>query len=257
MRNSISSIESSIKLLYERFFQKLKINKKNGEFMRNSRWSFLKFPTYPFIGREYAQNEDCRVLFIGLEIGSDELPNGGIIDFEKKRERSENNDGYNTHFYGMAVATIFSLGKPFKRNQWRQVCKGKTYKEVFNLAKEKEINFKPLDHVAMTNCYKFVTKRRKSKLGSKDAKHISSDEEWDLLKNEIRIFKPRFLVFQGAYFKKDYWLRQLESEIEKENRDMKVYFSHHPSARGLHSNAGEYLNTIKPSPAVRRHQVNP
>ena len=85
MRNSISSIESSIKLLYERFFQKLKINKKNGEFMRNSRWSFLKFPTYPFIGREYAQNEDCRVLFIGLEIGSDELPNSGIIDFEKKR----------------------------------------------------------------------------------------------------------------------------------------------------------------------------
>ena len=246
MKKSIDSIQISIINLYEKYFVKLGI-KKNGRFIQKSRWSFLRFPTYPLIGSQYAENKDYRVLFVGLEIGRDENPRGGIIGFDEKRKLVENNERHNPHVYGMGVATIFLLKKLFKNNQWREIRKGKTYKNTFKLANKFKPDVKPLSHIAMTNCYKFVTIKRKNRLGGKDRKNISTDLEWNLLEKEVKIFKPKFLVFESKDFKKDRWLQQLVSEIRKQNKNTKVFISNHPSYRSLHSNTMEYLKTFEPS----------
>jgi len=238
-------MQKNIKTLYKKFFVNLRI-KKNGKFSQKSRWSFLRFPTYPFIGSKYIENKNYRVLFIGLEMGRDDFPEDGIIDFEKKRIICEDTEKHNPHFYGIGVATIFLLKKIFKNDQWEKISMGKTYKEIFNLAKKIKPNFNPISHTAMTNCYKFVTIKRKSRLGGKDRKHISTDAEWDLLEEEIKIMKPKFLVFQSKDFKKDRWFEPLISEIKKQNKNTKVYISNHPSDRGLHSNTLKYLETFNP-----------
>jgi len=243
MKDSINSVQKSIKILYGKFFVNLKI-KKNGKFIK-PRWSFLRFPTYPLIGSKYAESRGYRVLFIGLEIGKDEYPRGGIIGFDKKRRLVESKKKHRTHVYGMAVATVFLLKKLFKKNEQKKIFEGKTYKNTFNLAKKFKPNFNPLSHIAMTNCYKFVTIGRKSRLGGKDRKHISNDIEWDLLEEEIKILKPKFLVFESKDFKTDRWLQILVGEIKKQNKNTKIYISNHPSAQSLHSDTLKYLETFK------------
>ena len=205
----------------------------------------MRFPTHPLIGSKYAKSKSYRVLFIGLEIGKDENPNGEIISFDKKRELVEGKEKHSPHVYGMGVSTIFLLKKLFKKNQWKKIFKSKTYKNTFNLAKEFRPDFDPFSHIAMTNCYKFVTVNSKKRTGSKDGKHISINAEWDLLEEEIKILKPRFLVFESKNFKKDRWLRVLVDEIKKQNKNTKIYISNHPSDRSLHSNTLNYLKTFE------------
>lgn len=238
------SIEESIKSLYEKFFIENGIDKKNGTFHENSRWSFLKFPTYPLIGSLYAKNKDYRVLFIGLDIGKDKNTDREIIDFSTKRESTEGKKKHNPHAYGMGVATIFLLKELFfTNNQWK-IIKGLTYKDSIEIAEKIRTDFKPFSYFAMTNYYKFVTKGREKRQGSQDRKHISAGKEWDLLEAEVRILEPKFLVFESKKFQEDYWLQQLVSEIKKQNANTQVYISNHPSSRGLHSHTSEYLETF-------------
>ena len=240
------SAQKRIKKLYGEFFRDLGINKKNGTFPQKSRWSFLRFPTYPLIGSRYAENKGYRFLFIGLEIGSDENPKGGIIDFDEKRRLVEDNEKHKPHVYGMGVATIFLLKSLFKNNQYKKIFRSKTYTYKNTLKLTRNLtDFDPLSYIAMTNCYKFVTINRKSKLGGKDRKHISIDKEWDLLEKEVKIFKPKFLVFESKDFIKDHWFKPLISEIKKQNKNTKVYVSNHPSDQRLHSNTSKYLKTLK------------
>lgn len=257
MDGSLGSIQKSITNLYKDFFVKLKI-KRNGYFSEQSRWSFLRFPTYPFIGSKYFEKENCKVLFIGLEIGKDEYPENEIASFALRRSSIEEPDTHNKHVYGIAVATIFLLNKLFKDNRWEQICKNKiyTYKKTLELAKKCELakkltkkgeeEFNPLSFVAMTNCYKFVTKKSENRINSKDGSCISTDAEWNLLEEEIKILKPKFLVFQSKTFKTDRWLQLLVSEIKQQNKNIKVYISSHPSARNLNSNTWKYLKTFEP-----------
>lgn len=243
MKNSIDSIQKSIKNLYEIFFRNFGINKKNGTFPKKSRWSFLRFPTYPLIGSRYAGNKDYRVLFIGLEIG--ENPEGEIIGFDEKRGLVEGKERHNPHVYGMGVATIFLLKNVFKNNQRKKILGGKTYTKTLKLAKKNKPDFNPLFYIAMTNCHKFVTIKSKRRSGSKDGKHISTNEEWDLLEEEVRILRPRFLVFESKKFTTDHWFKPLISEIKEQNKNTKIYISNHPSDRGLHSNTSKYLKTFE------------
>lgn len=239
-------IQKKIEILYEKFFRKLGI-KKDGTFPKKSRWSFLRFPTYPLIGSKYVGNKNFRVMFIGLEIGKDENPEGGIIGFDEKRKRVEGKEKHNHHVYGMGVATIFLLKNLFKKNERTKIFKGKTktYKDTFELAKKIKPNFNPLFHIAMTNCYKFVTINSERRTGSKDGKHISIDAEWDLLEEEVWALRPKFLVFESKKFTDDHWFKPLISEIKKQNKNTEVYISNHPSDRGLHSNTSKYLRTFK------------
>jgi len=215
-------IEKKIINLYKKFFRKFKINKKSGNFLPESRWSFLKFPTYPLIGSKYSQDKNKRVLFIGLEIGRDEKPNE-IMGFDEKRKLIENKNKQSPHVYGMGVITIFLLKNIFTKQELDQLCRHKTYKETFNFAKKIKPNFNPLSHIAMTNCYKFVTKERESRLGSKDIKHISIDAECNLLIDEIKILCPKYLVFESKSFIKDKWFKPLLSEIKKKNKNTNIY----------------------------------
>ncbi len=170
--------------LYGRFFRKLGINKKNGTFPKKPVWPFLRFPTYPFIGSRYPKNKDYRVLFIGLDIGRDEDTGGGIIGFNKKRMLVEDREKHNPHDSGMGVAAI-SLLRKFENNRRGKIFKGKTYKDTLKLAREFKPDFNPFSYIAMTNCYKFVTIKRKSRLGSQDRKHILIDAELNLLKEAL------------------------------------------------------------------------
>lgn len=251
----MGSVQKSIKKLYKDFLVGLKI-KKNGYFSKQSRWSFLRFPTYPFIGSKYFGKEDYKILFIGLEIGKDEYPENKIASFVLRRSSIEESNSHNKQVYGMAVATIFLLNKLFKDNQWKQILNNKiyTYKETLEQTKESELakklpkkmgkKFNPLSFVAMTNCYKFVTIKSEQRTNSKDGKYISTDKEWDLLEKEIEILKPKFLVFQSKTFRTDRWFQQLISEIKQQNKNTKIYISNHPSDRNLLSTC-KYLKTFK------------
>lgn len=242
MDDSLGSIQKSITNLYKDFLVELKIE-PNGYFTKQSRWSFLRFPTYPFIGSKYFEKENCKVLFIGLEIGKDEYPEKEIASFALRRSSIEEPDTHNKQVYGMAVATIFLLKNLFTAKQWEQIHKGKTYKNTFESAKK---NINPLPYCAMTNCYKFVTKNSKYRTNSKDGSCISTEAEWNLLEEEIKILKPKFLVFQSKTFKTNRWLKLLVSEIKQQNKNTKIYISSHPSARNLHSHTWEYLKTFEP-----------
>lgn len=237
MNTSLKAIEKKIETLYKGFFKKYRINPKDGEFPKNSRWSFLKFPTYPLVGSKYSEDSNLRVLFIGLEIGKSE--SSGIMDFDTKRDGLKNR---NPHVYGMGVATTFLLSKNFKL---KKQISGKTYRNALELAEKSNPQFNPFLHFSMTNYAKFVSKKSRSRLASFDGKNISLDDEWNLLENEIKILNPKFLVFESGRFEKDHWLEPLIKEIVRQNKHTKIYISNHPSARGLHSNTHKYIQTFK------------
>lgn len=234
-------IERDIKNLYGKFFHKFKIDKKNGKFNKNSRWSILKFATYPLIGSKYAKDKNKRVLFIGLDIGRDENPNGDLFDFDTKRERSAESTA--PHVYGMKVATSFLLEKSLFNGG--EVEKNETYRQTLKRIENSKKDFYPFDHFAMTNCYKFVIINQKNRFSSKGVKHVSADQEWDLLQEEIKILAPKFLVFESKSFVNDPWSNLLLKEIIKKNKNVKVYVSAHPSYSKLHSHTKEYIKTFK------------
>ncbi len=234
-------IERDIKNLYGKFFHKFKIDKKNGKFAKNSRWSILKFATYPLIGPKYAKDRKKRVLFIGLDIGKDENPNGDLIDFDTKRKRSAKSVA--PHVYGMKVATSFLLENSLFKG--RRIKKNETYRQTLRHIENLKKDFYPFDHFAMTNCYKFVIINQRTRFSSKSTRHISTDQEWNLLQEEIKILAPKFLVFESKSFINDPWSNLLLKEIIKKNKNVKVYVSAHPSYSKFHSHTKKYIETFK------------
>jgi hypothetical protein len=245
--NKAQSMQKEIKCLYRRFFSKLGVDRKNGNVIHHRKWSDLRFPIYPYIGRAYGTQKSARVLFIGLQLGTDHRTD--IIGFHELRDFMEKHgERLFPHNRGMAVATIRFLSKPSK--QLNDTFKDKTYKETCEAAKEIRPNFTPVYHFALTNFYKFVTKRkRNAKFAANDGTHVDTELELQLLRDEIQILRPKFLVFEGAHlkklFKKEPWSIFI-AKIKKQNKNVSVYFSHHPAARDLHQNTSKYLKSFEP-----------
>ena len=90
-----------------------------------------------------------------------------------------------------------------------------------------EPTISPLSFIALTNYFKFVDKGREGKRsGNKNRKYINEKVEKELFLNEVKIFNPDIIIFQGLDFNH-------YSDILKKIKelDIKVYVAPHPANR--------------------------
>lgn len=66
----------------------------------------------------------------------------------------------------------------------------------------KELKGNPLQYIAFTNFYKWVTKGRTDRGGGQDRVHLARRFEIELVHEEVRILQPDIVVFQGTGFVK-------------------------------------------------------
>jgi len=207
---------------YHEFFEKLGVDEKTGVVKD----SMIKFATYPFIGSRYGQLN--RILFIGMDVGSDE--HDGITSLNQRRKDIEyrNITQYNPHISGTYLVATYHQ-REFE--QYRLIAdlidnSAETSKAFINnnFHKLNQI-INPLAYCSLTNYYKFVTVNRANKAGNLDRKHINWKYEDELLLREIEILSPDIILFQSLSFmkKKDF--------IDRIDRKVKKVIMYHPSAR--------------------------
>ena len=236
--------EKALLELYNSFMEEVGVDSSTGMTSNQS----MRFSGLPFLGEKYHAAEK-RILFVGLDIGSDE----GTHDFTSKRKEvspiAKNwkqlpaHKAFNPHYYGIYVMTLRILKKYYEglEDLWEKISKDKTRTAGEIISKfHAELPIDLVDYVAQTNVHKFVTAGRKNKGGDQDRqwnKDVSRDNELRLLEKEIKILKPNYIFFQGD----DFW------EIEKDlNIDLNIATvkMHHPSSRKRSYKNIEYIDKI-------------
>ncbi len=214
-----------IENIYRKFFTDFKVATDTGILESNTK---LKFATYPYVGKRYGKNK--KILFVGLDIGSDESK-GEIISLIKRRNsigstEKYSKQKYNPHIAGTAISAFY-LSNPV--SLWNKIKKAKTYREAIKIIYSLHYE-NPLDFVALTNLYKFVSVDRRNKSGGENRKFINKELECDLLIEETRIFSPDIIVFQSREFATSRY-EALIKIIVRENPKIRVVLAPHPSNR--------------------------
>lgn len=210
--------------LYKDFFDDKKIDINTGLL----EWKNIRFATYPFIWEKYWKK--TKILFVWLDIWRDEK----CVDntYQKLGDRyksiiNENKvENYNTHIswtYITAINYIFE-------DKLTDKIKNMTFKNwIKELLKDNILeNDNPLEYIALTNYYKFVTRGRCDRKWDENRDYyIWKDEEEKLFLDEIEILDPEIIIFQSSRFKK---MNNIEKElINKKN--IKIVVLYHPSYR--------------------------
>lgn len=185
----------------------------------------MKFATFPYVGSRYGESE--RILFIGLDIGSDEKKDG-VQPLEERRSAIEDkfSSKHNPHISGTYGTALFFLREEKSwQSCWEEMCKFSTFQQALKNMSQLEEN--PLSFVALTNYYKFVSPNRKNKGGGKDRRDLCQDKELKLLREEIEILEPEMVIFQSKSFSKDFLQKSGLCGLAKEIR-----VGPHPSWRG-------------------------
>ena len=220
-------LETKLKDIYNDFFKNLEINIDTGLLHRlGDIFRGKKFPTYPFIGSNYGKSK--RILFVGLDIGSDEKP-GVLQSFEERRARIEEKPikDHNPHIAGTYITALYFLKDSLGwQTYWHGIKGFPTCQQALRKGKAFP-SHNPLSYVALTNFHKFVSVNRKTKAGSKDRKFLDKKVEMDLFFKEIEIFDPDLLIFQSTRFGKK---NQLQTKLLKLNQT--GYGGPHPAYRG-------------------------
>lgn len=238
----MNKLESKLSLIYKKFFEQLNV-KESGE-LENKQFKNWKFAAYPFIGSNFFINNIPRIIFIALDIGSDELP-GKIIDYDFRRKCVENNKKYNPHIAGTFITAVyFLINRLIKESVWKKIKNERSCNAAINkLRAILGADFDAMSYVAFTNYYKFVTKNRKRRIGGENRKNINKELEDKLLLAELKVFNPDIIIFQGFEFKKKKYSDLLQ-KIVKQNNKANVWISPHPSWHGTRV-PGEYLRHFK------------
>lgn len=239
----LKQYESNLTTLYNNFVEEVGIDLSTGKASNPS----MQFSGLPFLGEKYHIAKK-RILFVGLDIGSDE----GTHNFTSKREaisptakkwkQLPPRKAFNPHYYGIYVMTLRILKeyygwevlwKKFSEDSTRTAC------EVVNRYHH-ELPIELLDYVAQTNVHKFVTSGRINKGGDQDRqwdKAVPREKELHLLENEIKILNPDFIFFQGD----DFW--KIEKDLNIDDNIATVVMCH-PSARYRKYRNIEYIDKI-------------
>ncbi|HPM85657.1 MAG TPA: hypothetical protein PLI99_01025 [archaeon] len=242
MNNSNSYFEQQVNNCYKQFFTEFKINEPNGYLKK---YPNLKFATFPFIGSKYGKTK--KILFIGLDVGSDEHKNR-ITSFEIRRLDIENKSltKHNQHIAGTYITALKFLKKDLKlESYWDNIEKNNKFKSCQAVLKSQNSNYIPsqnlLSYIALTNYHKFVTIERENKSGGQDRKNLNKSVEENLLITEIKSLEPDQIIFQSKTFEKNYNLIEL---IKKETKIKEIYIGPHPSYHG-NKNPKIFTNQIK------------
>lgn len=217
------TLKNQIANLYEDIFFKDKFaNKETGEVVGTNK----KIATYPYIGDKYGKS--TKILVIGLDIGQDETPNS-IQSFEERNQSLKCvHDKMNFHMGGTYFTALYLLMEELGYTEFYEKVKNET---IFNTIIKRHLHElpieNPLDYIALTNFYKYVTIGRINRKGSFDRIHIDKNKrELDLFFSEIRILNPDVLFFQSSDFQ--YVLSsQIIDNLKKEGR--KIFIASHPS----------------------------
>ncbi|WP_420463850.1 hypothetical protein [Candidatus Palauibacter sp.] len=229
-----------VRELYDEFFCDLGINPKTGEVPVGRLVCDRRFACYPYVGSRYGQDDEKRLLVVGLDIGADKKKDaapdchegcgtGRVIEcFECRRSSIEDRRlrHHNPHIAG----TYFTAMRyPHPMKEWEN-CKG-LEKPCQQILKEEEEgdglpNTNPLSRIALTNSYKWVTTDGKDMSTTLNRTNFCREREERLLADEVRCLKPDVVVFQGADFQKPQfeWLRSSVHEAGAE-----WHIPYHPS----------------------------
>lgn len=209
--------------------QPFRIDSKTGEIGHDAGYG-LKFPTPPHIGSRYGVGP--RILFVGLDIGGDEKPEG-IQDFNQRRSAIEVKllGKHNPHIAGTYFVAMYLLRNQLApmRTSWCGLEEGKTCQTLLKSHRGLP-NDNPLSYIALTNFYKFVAIGRKGRAGPLNQRHLSKQTkeiEQDFFLKEVRAFAPDVIVFQSLRFNNPKFAPVLQELPE----DTAVYVAPHPSAR--------------------------
>lgn len=263
---------NKLNLRYERFMKDLEIS-NNGVLgkITNPRYKDhkLRFSGFPYIGSKYFIAKK-RILFVGLDIGIDELrEKDKFHDFDSRRDciagsvEGCTSLGYNDHISGTYTMALFLLKDFYSWNEeWNKILsfKDNTSKSIINSLTE-NLPIEVLDYIAFTNIHKFVSKCRGCDLeakrkpdcwslkcedgkkninrsGGDNRKWYNGPEEIEMLLDEIKILKPDLLYFQGS-------ARGLKTEILNEiNSFCDICEAYHPSAWNVKANKPGYASKV-------------
>ena len=232
------SLLQDLNVIYRGFFKNMGIDPKTG---LSERCLDMKFVTYPYIGSRYGAS--AKVLFVGLDVGQDTKP-GRVQGFEERRESIESKvlSEHNQHISGTYIAALYFLKDAMGWvHYWNEIKHLRVYKGVLlNIDKLPLDN--PLSYVSLTNCHKFNTVGRKTRRGGEDRKYLDESEEWHLFREEIELFDPAVIIFQG----KDYRIRK-KAKLLKELTGKDIRICPHSSYVPCQWMSSEnFINLIRP-----------
>ena len=196
------SYTSDLDAAHQRFFHKLGIDAETGSISRDR-----KFAGYPYVGARYGTDTDCcKLLVVGLDSGKDKNPGGGPFRDRGEFEKAADDPKVNAHMAGVYFAALRFAWPPDWG--WRLVkaqqetCERLLKKRRWGIVL-RELKGNPLNYIAFTNYYKWVTKGQENRSGEKDRRHFVDEQaEIDLVHEEVRILQPDIVVFQSTRFAK-------------------------------------------------------
>ena len=242
-------LKENISNLYRDFFIDMKINPQTGIVEGTNR----RFSGYPYIGANYV-NAPIKILFIPLDTGKDECFEENTFHSFENRESIFPTGmlNFNAHIAGVYATALYVLKEKMGyQGAWDSLWNNRVFKSAKAIRKSYDSLPKDLmSYIAYENRFRFVTIGRGWKLdnyiiaedgtvtkkkqektekdsikergGSKDRVWINPQREAQLLMDEIDVFAPDIIVFQGTT---DLWNCHI-NELEKK---YKVVIAYHPS----------------------------
>ena len=204
------------------FFQEMAIDPRTGIPGRFPD-SGKRFACHPYVGTRYG--ESTRILFIGLDIGRDP---GHLQSFETRRRHIEDKRlrDHNPHIAGTWCVALSLLPPEYG---WGEIADSElSCQRVLRRYPEARWNANPLSFVGLTNFYKWATIRRDRASGGQDRSHLDPEIERRFVMDEVGLYRPEVVVFQGAGFRK---ARHL-GLVQRLTRECEVRVIRHPSMRG-------------------------
>ena len=213
--------------IYENFFLENKIDFKTGIVANTNK----RFATKIAIGDNYF-NSTKKILFVSLDIGSDEYYNENR--FQNYKERRENAlyysvEGRNPHMAGVYGVSMYFLKELFGWEEaWNKIENSNQFFREALLTNKTILPLDVLSKIAMINFYNYVTVARKDRTGGNDRFILNEASELKLLINIINEIRPDTIIVQSKSLK-GYFKNKIKPLIEHETE---IYVSYHPSVFG-------------------------
>ncbi len=220
-----SELKENISKLYHDFFIDMKIDPKTGIIEGTNR----RFTGFPYIGANYV-NAPVKILFISLDTGKDECFKDNTFHSFENRESIFPSGmlSFNAHIAGLYATALFILkDKMGYQSAWAKLWEKRDFKSAKAIRESYDSLPKDLmSYVAYENRYRFVTigrgAEKEERGGGKDRIWINAERESKFLIDEIDIFAPDVIVFQG---KDGLW----NCRIDELKKQYKVVIAQHPS----------------------------
>lgn len=235
-------LKSTLKGIFDEFFIDMGIDPVTGIVSGTNR----RFAGYPYIGRKYATSP-VKVLFIPLDTGVDECAEINTYHSFESREKlfADGELDFNPHIAGTYATALYIMKESMGwKSSWDALCaKGEKHKTAKAIREASTVLPQDLmSYIAYDNRYKFVTIGRPegSRAGANDRVWLNLERERRILLDEIAIFDPDYIVFQGTEGIHDCGISLLENKY-------KVITAYHPSCWQRGADKLKYIqDTIAP-----------